>query len=67
MSKSLADQIRELVIESGIRPAQISRETGIDRSALSRFVSGERGLSLASLDKLAAALRLRVVSDREGH
>jgi transcriptional regulator with XRE-family HTH domain len=65
MSKSLTDQIRDAVRESKLSRYRICQETGIDKASMSKFVNGERGLSLASLDKLAALLELRVISERE--
>ncbi|MCA9231211.1 MAG: helix-turn-helix domain-containing protein [Planctomycetales bacterium] len=39
----------------------MSQQTGIDQSALSRFVSGERALQEASLNRLAEYLQLEIV------
>ena len=61
--KKLSEQLRQAVNESGMSRNAIARATGIDKGALSRFVHGERGLSLATLDVLAELLRLRVVAD----
>ena len=57
----LSDQIRHAVSKCGKSRYQIAQVTGIGEAALSRFVHGERGLSLASLDKLAAYLALEVI------
>lgn len=59
-TKPFSDQLREIVAECGIQPAEIARQTGIDKSTLSRFLSGERGLPMATLDTLAEFLRLEV-------
>lgn len=58
---SFLDQIRRAVRTSGTSLNQLSRETGIDRAALSRFVRGDRGLSMGALDRLADFLDLGVV------
>jgi transcriptional regulator with XRE-family HTH domain len=58
--KQFSDQLREVVGECGIPPAEIARQTGIDKSTLSRFLSGERGLPMATLDMLAEFLRLEI-------
>lgn len=63
-SKTLTDQLRDAVRRSEVTRYRLSQELGIDQAALSRFVSGERGLSLEAIDKLAAYLGLRLVSDR---
>lgn len=60
----LSDQIRAAVGTSGVSAYRISAETGIDKAALSRFVSGERGLSLDSIDVLAGYLKLTIVSPK---
>jgi len=57
----LSDQLRRIIAECGISRYRIAKETGISESTLSRFCSGQRGLSLAALDTLADFLRLRLV------
>ena len=44
-AEKLTDQLRRIVTDSGKTLGQITRDTGIDKSALSRFLSGERGVS----------------------
>ena len=65
MRSTLTDQIREAVKLSKLTSYQICKETGIQNSSMSRFLSGERGLSLAHLDKLAELLGLRIASTRK--
>jgi transcriptional regulator with XRE-family HTH domain len=60
MRTKLTDQIRDAVRQSELTHYEICRQTGIDKASMSKFVSGERGLSLAHLDKLAELLGLRV-------
>ena len=60
----LSDQLRRIVTDSGKTLGQITRDTGIDKSALSRFLNGERGVSTAVLDTLGEFLRLRIVADK---
>jgi len=67
MSNTLTDEIREAVRQSGLTCYQICKETGIQNSSMSRFLSGQRGLSLAHLDKLAALLELRITSKRKAN
>jgi transcriptional regulator with XRE-family HTH domain len=48
--------LRRIMLVEGIdRLAEIARRTGIHASQLSRFMSGERGLSHESLERLARA------------
>ena len=60
---SLIDQIRQAVEQSGMSRYAISKATGIDQAALSRFVYGERGLTAENLDKLGECLNLKIVVD----
>ena len=46
------DRLREFLSEMGLRPADISRETGISTSALSLYLSGKRNPSQKALLKL---------------
>ncbi len=60
----LTDELRQIVAGCGKTLGQISRDTGIDKSALSRFLNGERGVSCEVMDKLGEYLRLRIVADK---
>jgi transcriptional regulator with XRE-family HTH domain len=42
---------------------RIAAEAGVSESTLSRFLAGKIALSTTTLDKLAAVLRLKVVSE----
>jgi hypothetical protein len=59
---TLVDQVRQAVRESGSTQIALADLADIDKTALSRFLSGERGLSMADLDSLADVLRLKVVA-----
>ena len=63
-SGKLTDQLRRAVVESGKSLGQITRDTGIHKSALSRFVNGERGVSCEAMDALGKYLGLRLVDDK---
>lgn len=45
---------------SGITRYRISKETGIDESALAKFYNGHRGLSMEAFDALGAYLGLTI-------
>jgi transcriptional regulator with XRE-family HTH domain len=65
-TKTLTDQIRDAVKASKLTQYRICEETAIDPASMSKFLSGERdGLSMAALNKLAALLKLRIVSERK--
>jgi transcriptional regulator with XRE-family HTH domain len=50
---SLSEQVREIVNRSSASRYAVSRKIGVSEALLSRFLSGECGVSLATLDKLA--------------
>jgi transcriptional regulator with XRE-family HTH domain len=47
-----ANEIKAIMDEKGVTAYRLSKGTGIDKAALSRFFSGERGMSVESIDKL---------------
>lgn len=49
----LRAKVRTDANPEGISRYQLSKETGVDQATLSRFLSGETGLSSESLDALA--------------
>lgn len=53
--------LREAIDASGLALTELQRRTGVDRSQLSRFMRGERSLTLQSVDSLADELGLRLV------
>lgn len=61
----LSDQVRQAIKSCGESRYAIAKATGIDNSTLSRFMSGERGLTTTALDILAEYLELRIVMDRK--
>jgi len=56
----LSDQVRQAVDESGQSRYAIGKATGIDAATLSRFMSGERGIPMKTLDVLADHLDLNI-------
>jgi transcriptional regulator with XRE-family HTH domain len=62
MSKPFSEQLRQAVRDSKMTRYRISWLTGIAESTLARFIQGERGLSLASIDRLMDALNLEIKS-----
>lgn len=41
---------------------RLAKMTGVDTSIIARFLSGERSLSLDTVDRIARALKLRLVA-----
>lgn len=56
----LTDAIRKAVNASGETPYAIAKGAGVNRSQLSRLLSGERGLNSETIEKLADYLGLRI-------
>jgi hypothetical protein len=61
----ISDQLRKAIMASDKSCYRIHKETGIAPSVLSRFLNHRHGLSMASVDKLAECLGLRLVADAE--
>jgi len=59
----LSDQIRRAVDAAGASRYQICEAAGLDKATMSRFMAGRVGLSLPTVDALAAVLGLRIVTD----
>ena len=55
------EQIRRAIRAGKKTRYRIAKETGIPESQLSRLMSGEKGLSIESLERLADCLGLHVV------
>jgi hypothetical protein len=65
MANSFSDQLRQAVRESELTRYAISVKTGIDQGTLCRFIRGERGMSLDSVDKLMECLELEIKPRRK--
>jgi hypothetical protein len=60
MPRTFSDQLRQAVRDSELTRYAISVRTGIDQGTLSRFIRGERGMSLDSVDRLMECLELEI-------
>ena len=56
----LSDQIREAIRDSGMSQYRLCMEAEVDQGAMSRFLAGKVGMSLAALDRVAKVLELRI-------
>lgn len=61
----LTDQVRKAIADSGETQYRICQNTGLDKTAIFRFMSGERGLSMEALNTLGDYLELSIVSSRK--
>lgn len=59
-SKTLTDQLRQAMDDSGITRYRIAKETGISEATLSKFYLGQRGLSMKALNALGEYLQLTI-------
>lgn len=61
LSDSLSEAIKQAIRASEMTEYQIAKRAGISQVMISRFLSGERDIRLATADKLAHALGLKLV------
>lgn len=58
---NVLDDLCKAMKASGKTRYRLWKETGIDQSHLAKLLSGEAGLSVENLEKLAAALGLEII------
>jgi plasmid maintenance system antidote protein VapI len=71
MSKSGIEQsshpisriLRQTIHDRGLTAYAAAKQAGVSVDAVQRFLNEERGLNLATVDKLAGALRLTLCPD----
>jgi transcriptional regulator with XRE-family HTH domain len=63
-SEKLSDQVRRAVDASGLSRYRISKQLGVAESTMSRFMSGQGGLSMENLDALADLLDLNITTGK---
>jgi transcriptional regulator with XRE-family HTH domain len=61
-SDSLSAALREAIRGSDKSVYQIAKEADVSQIVISRFLSGERDIRMATADKLAGALGLRLAT-----
>ncbi len=60
--RTMSDQLRQAIERSGQSRYAICKALDLDQGQLSKFMHGERGLSLDVLDRLCAYLNLELRS-----
>jgi transcriptional regulator with XRE-family HTH domain len=60
MAESFSDQLRRAIRESGMTGYAIAVKARVDTGALSKFLAGKVGLSLAAIERLVEALDLEL-------
>ena len=58
---TLSSQIRDVIESRNLSLAELGKLADVDPAIIGRFLSGQRDLRLATADKIAAALGLRLV------
>ena len=56
----LAGQLRQAIKESGLTPYRIATDAGVDRAIMTRFVNGDRGLTLDTASRITEYLSLEL-------
>jgi transcriptional regulator with XRE-family HTH domain len=61
IAEQLRVAIQEAIWKSGVPQAELARRIGLSPAQVSRFLKGERGLSLEAIDVMMEVLGLEVV------
>jgi transcriptional regulator with XRE-family HTH domain len=61
IAEQLRVAIQEGIWKRGVQQVDLGRRAGLSEAQVSRFLRGERGLSLESIDRLLDVLELEVV------
>ena len=59
--KGFSDQLRAAIDNSGLTRYAIAKATGTQQSQMSRFMAGERGLSIECIEKICELIGARLV------
>ncbi len=62
--RTVSDQLRDAIRECGSSVRALGLRAGVDDGMIHRFLAGDRGLTLATVDRLAAVLGLKLVEAR---
>jgi predicted transcriptional regulator len=56
----MTEGIKKAIADSGLSIYMLAKESGVSQPVLHRFMAGERDIKLATADKLAKYLKLRL-------
>ena len=59
-SDSLTYALKQAIRDSGQTEYQIAKQAGVSQIVISRFISGQRDIRMATADKLAGVLGLKL-------
>ena len=57
---TISAQLRQVIDASGMTREAVAQAADVDLSGISRFMAGERTLTLKTVDRVAAVLELRL-------
>ena len=60
--KRLSEQLKEAIVRASVSRYEISKKTGVDQAALSKFVLGQRGISVEAMDAVGLYLGLSITT-----
>ncbi len=61
---TMSDQVRQAIKQCGLTRYAISKQTSLTEGALSRFMSGQRDMTLRTLETIAQVIGVRLVVGR---
>ena len=62
--ETVSEMLLRIIRERGITSYALAKQSGVKSHIISRWIKGERGLTLATAEKLIAALDL-ILTERE--
>ena len=62
----LTEQLRQAIADSGLTGYRISADAGVDRGLMTRFINGDRGITLTVASRITAYLGLELRPIRKG-
>ncbi len=57
---TISKQLRMAIEDSGVTQVVLAARTGVDQAAISRFLRGERSITLDSADLICRELKLKL-------
>ena len=63
LNSTLSDVLRNAIVESGVSYKSLSRDTGVARASIQRFVDGRQSIRLDMADRLAEYFKLSLMHE----
>jgi plasmid maintenance system antidote protein VapI len=58
---TLSEELRAAIHKSELSAYELASAAAVDRSVLSRFLTGKRTITLETADRMAVVLKLRII------